>query len=171
MRILTLLLILISPSVFSQNEKSKVEYPKNVGNIEFDPKTDNKDFVICQEQSYDGFQYFFEGGGGFDYAGEKLAIENEFKKSYDSKKTKKESGFVRIRFIINCQGKTDRFRVLSVNENYKAKEFDKNITEQLLQITKKLDGWKPKKYEGKDVNYYQYLIFKIYKGQLTEVLP
>ena len=84
---------------------------------------------------------------------------------------KKESGLVRIRFIINCQGKTDRFRILSVDENYKAKEFDKNITEQLLQITKRLDGWKPKKYKEKEVNYYQYLIFKLVKGQLIEVLP
>lgn len=171
MRILTLLLILISPAVFSQTEKSKIEYPNTVGDIVFDPKTDNKDFVICQEYPFDGFQYCTEGLGGFDYNGEKLAIENEFKKTYNPNKVKKESGLIRIRFLVNCQGKTDRFRILSMDENYKAKEFDKNITEQLLQTTKKLDGWKPKKYEGKSVNYYQYLIFKINKGQLIEVLP
>ena len=169
MRILTFLLILISSSVFSQTERLKNEYPKTVGDIEFDPKTDNKNFVICQDDFNYSFQYF--DLEGFSYEGEKLAIENEFRKSYDSKKVKKESGLVRIRFIINCQGKTDRFRILSVDENYKAKEFDKNITEQLLQITKRLDGWKPKKYKEKEVNYYQYLIFKLVKGQLIEVLP
>ena len=157
MRILLLLLILTSSSVFSQTEESKIEYPKTVGNIEFDPKTDNKDFILCKEEFNYSFQYFdFDN---FEYEGEKIAIENIFKKSYNTKKVKKESGLVRIRFIVNCQGKTDRFRVLSVDENYKTKKFDKNITEQLLQITKRLDGWKPKKYREKEVNYYQYLIF------------
>lgn len=169
MRTLTLFLTFISISTFSQTDNSKVEYPKIVGDIEFDPKTDNKDFIVCKEDFNYSFQYFdFDN---FEYEGEKLAIENIFKKSYNSKKVKKESGLVRIRFIINCQGKTDRFRILSVDENYKAKEFDKNITEQLLQITKRLDGWKPKKYKEKEVNYYQYLIFKLVKGQLIEVLP
>ena len=169
MQILAFLLIMTSSLAFSQTENSKNEYSKMVGDIVFDPKTDNKDFLICPDDFNYSYQYF--NFDSFDYKGEKVAIENEFMKSYDSKKTNKESGLIRIRFIVNCQGKTDRFRIQSVDENYKTKEFDKNITEQLLLITKKLDGWKPKKHKGKEVNYYQYLIFKIEQGQLMEILP
>jgi hypothetical protein len=58
-----------------------------------------------------------------------------------------------------------------MNENYEEKVFDKSITEQLMSISKYLKGWKGKKYREKEIDYYQYLIFKIENGQLKEILP
>jgi len=77
----------------------------------------------------------------------------------------------RIRFVVNCNGKSDRFRILTVNYDYEPIEFDKNITSQLLNITKSLICWIPKSVNGKKVDYYQYLIFKIKDGKIDEILP
>ena len=78
---------------------------------------------------------------------------------YKSEIIKNETGLIRINFVVNCKGKTDRFRLISMNENYEEKVFVPSITEQLMSITKNLKGWKEKKYKG--VDYYQYLIFNL----------
>ena len=143
-------------------------YPKIVGDIIFDPVTDKPGFEICNEKNI--FQYF-NTGGGLQYEGEKIAIEKVFKEKYKSQHVKKESGMIRIRFIVNCKGETDRFRIIASDDNYNEKIFDPSITNQLLAITKMLNGWKTKTYNGNKIDYYQYLIFKISNGQLKEILP
>jgi len=78
---------------------------------------------------------------------------------------------IRIRFIVNCAGDTGRFRILGMDKDYKQKEFSPSITDQILSITKSLTGWKTKTSNGETYDYYQYLIFKIDKGQIKEILP
>jgi hypothetical protein len=166
----TLKFLLLIPLISFGQEKSKTksEYPNYVGDIEFNSEIDNIDFELCN--SKDIYQYF-NIGDGLVYEGEKLAIEKEFAEKYKSEIIKNETGLIRINFVVNCKGKTDRFRLISMGENYKEKVFVKSITEQLMSITKNLKGWKGKKYEEREIDYYQYLIFKIENGQLKEILP
>lgn len=162
--------LLFIPLLSSGQEKSetKSEYPNFVGDIEFNSKTDKQDFELCYEKHI--FQYF-NNSSGLEYEGEKIAIEKLFKEEYKSEITINETGLIRINFIVNCRGKTDRFRLISMDENYNEKVFLKSITDQLLIITKNLNGWKVKKYRGEEIDYYQYLIFRIENGQLKEILP
>ena len=153
---------------YSQNDSMPHLYPNIIGDIEFDDKLDKKDFDLCGETFKYSYQYF---SGGLEYVGEKIAIETEFKKKYNPKIVKIETGLVRIRFIVNCNGNTDRFRIIAMDEYYNDKVFDKSITDQLLEITKDLKGWKVKKYKDFGITYYQYLIFKIANGQIIEILP
>ncbi|MGL4629975.1 MAG: hypothetical protein ACRCVT_02120 [Leadbetterella sp.] len=79
---------------------------------------------------------------------------------------------IRIRFIVNYKGQTDRFRLIAMDENYKEKVFASSITEQLVKITKSLKGWGLMKYDSTHTfDYYQYLIFKMENGQIKEILP
>jgi hypothetical protein len=162
--------LLFIPFISFGQEKSEIksEYPKYVGDIEFKSEIDNKDFELCFEKHI--FQYF-NTADGMEYEGEKLAIEKEFAVKYKSEIIKNETGLIRINFVVNCKGKTDRFRLISMDENYNEKVFAKSITEQLMRITKNLIGWQGKKYNEKEIDYYQYLIFKIENGQLKEILP
>jgi hypothetical protein len=167
-KILKFLLFIPLISFGQEKSETKSEYPNYVGDIEFNSKMDNKDFELCN--SKDIYQYF-NIGDGLVYEEEKLAIEKEFSEKYKSEVIKNETGLIRINFVVNCKGKTDRFRLISMGENYEEKVFLKSITEQLMSITKSLKGWKGKKYEEKEIDYYQYLIFKIENGQLKEILP
>ena len=164
-----LLLILIPLFSFGQNKSiTKSTYPNYIGDIEFNPESDNPKFELCFEKHI--FQYF-NTGEGLEYEGEKSAIEKVFIENYKSEKINGETGLIRINFVVNCKGKIDRFRLISMDENYNKKVFLKSITDQLLRITKNLNGWKAKKINEKDIDYYQYLIFKIENGQLKEILP
>jgi hypothetical protein len=151
-----------------KNQLPKSQYPVHVGDIDFDPKLDQADFSLCDEATI--YQYF-NNSGGFAYAGEKQAIELAFKEAYQAPKRIGQSGMIRIRFVVNCKGETDRFRLLMADEHYQEKAFDSAITDQLLQITKSLKGWMPKQLKDAPINYYQYLIFILKDGQIQEILP
>ena len=151
-------------------EKSvETSYPRMIGDSEFDLALDSPDFVLCHtERSV--IQYYAIGEK--TYSGEKRAIIESFEKSYDPAIVKKESGLIRIRFIVNCNGNTGRFRINGMDPSYNEKVFDPKITNQLLEITKSLKDWKI--YPDGDKrkrDYYMYLTFKIVDGQIKEILP
>jgi hypothetical protein len=168
MKQLSLIFILIT-TLYScrQPPDNKASYPLHVGDIYFDSTIDDPDFKLCDENRV--FQYY-NFGKGLQYHGEKIKINEHFN-GLIAKEQKDESGFLTIRFIVNCQGKTGRYRVQGMNNDYKEKAFNKNLTSQLLSLTKQLDGWVVGEYEGKAYDYYQYLTFKIENGKLIEIMP
>ncbi len=152
-----------------QSEKQILKYPANIGDIEYDAKTDNPNFKLCFPQYI--FQYFNDDNELEKFKGEKLRLDKIFFDQYKNQNIKNQSGLIRIRFVVNCKGEADRFRLLEMDQNYNPFTFDKKISEQLLSITKKIEDWHPKSIEGHSVDYYQYLIFKIENGNLIEILP
>lgn len=151
----------------SLNKKSK--YPRMLGNIAYDSLIDNPEFKLCRgERSV--VQYFALGEK--TYVGEMWAIEKAVRAQYDIPETKGQSGLIRVRFIVNCKGKTGRFRLIAMDNEYNEFEFNSEISNRVLTITKSLKDWKVfKNKQQQALDYYQYLIFKIKDGQLIEILP
>lgn len=142
------------------------EYPDQVGDIAPDAALDDPSFELCNEGYV--FQYYNFNGVAFE--GEKPAIEDHFR-SIRGKRYGNESGFVTIRFIVNCKGETGRFRVEQMDANFQTHKLSSGLVDDLLQLTKSLRGWTPAAYEGESCDYYQYLSFKIEDGRLLEILP
>lgn len=158
-------LFLLSLSCSSPPEKPL----RHLEDIRFDQKIDKKDFPLCDENKI--YQYF-NLGDNIHYEGDKPAIINAFKEKYDESLVKSESGLIRVRFVVNCHGDADRFRLIQSDLNYQEKIFDKNITDQIMAITRSLDKWGLKLEDSGDpVDYYQYLIFKIIDGKINKILP
>lgn len=139
-----------------------------VGEIFQDDTLDTIDFKICNPQNEIIQYYAFNEK---TYKGEKIAIVEEFSSKYIVHTDSKDSGWLRIRFIVNCKGDAGRFRVSGMDLKYSDKSFQPSIVEQLMNITKSLNGWKAM--EARDVkrDYYQYLLFKIENGKILEILP
>ncbi len=150
-------------------EPDEQKYLRWVGDIEQDITIDNKDFKLCSGD--EKVIQYFNAAKGFRYKGEKTMLFKVFQQNFTSAYQENQNGWIRIRFIVNCKGETGRFRILESDFNYTKFYFKDTIKNQLLDITKKLDGWEPLKMEDQVKDYYQYLIFKIEKGQLTEILP
>ena len=164
------LIILLTPLLINcQTEKAAVsKYPAQVGDITFNEKEDGSDFKKCGEgQSY-SFQYY--SIDGFQYKGEKIAIQNDLQKLHISG-DKSLNIYITIRFIVNCEGKTGMFKMQGMDFNYKEIPLDKKLGEQLLNFTKSLKGWVPKKIQNHQIDYYQYLTYKIENGKVSEILP
>ncbi len=109
-------------------------------------------------------------GKGMLYEGEKKALEDFFFAQYEAVPVD-QSGWIRIRFIVNCKGETGRFRLLEADENYNPMTYDARITQQLMTFTRNVKGWMLQYDDGRAKDYYQYLIFKIKEGQLTDIMP
>ena len=154
-----------------QAEKTVSKYPDIVGDITFDKKLDEADFKKCgagKDQPF-SFQYY-NVSQEFDYKGEKIVIEEWLKKENISSE-KKINGYITVRFLVNCEGKTGLFRLKHLNSDLKDIFLDEEMENKLLKFTKSLNGWEPKKIEGLKVDYYQYLTYKIEDGKVSEVLP
>ena len=156
----------ITYSCSPKSEKSSA-YPEHVGDISFDEKLDDSLFNICTKGR---IPQYYEFGMGLQYKGEKPAINEHFKKLKNIE-LKNETGYITIRFVVNCEGKTGRFRIQEMNNDYQPRTFSKELVENILSLTKQLDGW----IAGGDANhafdYYQYLTFKIEEGKLIEIMP
>lgn len=168
MKNIFLIILLIPLLINCQTEKAVSKYPNHVGNIEFDEKLDDPNFKRCLDEKY-VFQYYNDSKG-FQYKNEKRGIEKEIL-TLNLPENKEANGYVTIRFVVNCEGKSGMFRMQQIDNEYKEYTFEKKILDQLLNFTKKLNGWIPKEIEEKKVDYYQYLTYKIENGKVSEILP
>ena len=143
-------------------------YLRQVGDTTFDPKVDDPNFKVCNESRA---QQYYNFDKGLQYKGEKPALVAHFNSGFKPSPKNAETGFVTIRFIVNCEGKTGWFRVLGIDHDYKPKKFSAGLVNQLLTLTKQLDGWIVGEHNEKIYDYYQYLTFKIENGRLIEIMP
>lgn len=146
------------------------EYKHSVGDIEYNASVDDSTFKRCH--SVENTAQYFNFSDGFRYKGEKRELINLFQSQYKPIKRKKQNGYIRIRFVVNCKGESGQFRVLQSNKNFEPFEFHPKVVSQLLEITKSLDGWLV---VNDDINgprdYYQYLIFKMKDGKIEDLMP
>ncbi|WP_143960279.1 hypothetical protein [Litoribacter populi] len=162
-----LFILCIFFSCSAQTEQQQ-EYLRWIGDIAHDPKVDEVDFEICGSDSM-VYQYFSLTHEDH-IKEEKPYIEDYFLKNYNSVNLD-QSGWIRIRFIVNCKGEAGRFRMTESDENYKERPFDQKISDQLLSLTKSLDAWNGFETAEQPIDYYQYLVFKIHQGRIEEILP
>jgi hypothetical protein len=81
------------------------------------------------------------------------------------------SGFVTIRFMVNCKGQTGNFETYQIDNNYQNTKFDEKYIEQLLIFIKTLDNWKIAFNKEYKMDYFTYFTFKIEHGKVTEIVP
>ena len=121
--------LLIICSIFfhfscSKIQKQEQSYLLQVGDIYYNPKIDEANFKLCDE--FRVLQYY-NFGEGLQYKGEKIEIIEYFLSRYKAKNIKNETGFVTIRFLVNCKGLTGRFRIEGMDYDFQKKEFDQKM--------------------------------------------
>jgi len=159
--------LLIGACHTSQSAYKPSGYPPNVGDILPDRALDDLGFTVCREKYIT--QYYSISSG---FTGEKPALEAYFRSKFiPNKKNTGENGYITIRFVVNCQGKTGRFRMQEIGPDYRPKKFPSALSSHLLELTKNLQGWLPGQQRGIQLDYYQYLTFTIVNGELTQITP
>lgn len=167
--VVAVLTLLVSIYMIDCTKRSNEQkYPDRVGDIDLKKAYDESGFQICGRQR--NIRQYYNFGKGLEYQGDRRALHKEILTKYKPPNVK-ESGWIRIRFVVNCKGESGGFELLESDENYQPFAFNESISSQLMSITKSLSGWKilPGLEMSKD--YYQYLIFKISNGQILEILP
>ncbi|MGB3468300.1 MAG: hypothetical protein WBA74_23645 [Cyclobacteriaceae bacterium] len=154
-------------SCSSPEKESTDEVLRHVGDILYDPALDTTDFKPCHEDLT--YQYY-NFSNGIRYTGEKAAIRRAFKRNFRPTGNG-ESGYLTVRFIVNCEGKTGWFRLVTMDKDYREVALSDDLTDQIMKITRELDGWLPGEFDDKPYDYYQYLTFKITNGDIEDIMP
>ena len=86
------------------------------------------------------------------------------------------NGFVTIRFVVNCKGEKGNFEVLQMDDKYQTTNFDKALTDHLLDYIKPLTVWQlgyfqEDKEKKKPYDYYGFITFKFNDGKIVEITP
>lgn len=162
-------------SACSTEKKTLIKaYPNAIGDIEYNPNIDG-DFERCgtfSKSGHNSFSNSYYGTGGLKYKGEMLAIKEHIHAHYKSPKIKNQTGFLTVRFLVNCKGESGMFRIHSYDTDLQAINFDNNISNQLLQAIRNLKDWNILRLrDGNNYDYHQYITIKIVDSEIKEITP
>ncbi|NNF21026.1 MAG: hypothetical protein HKN67_03725 [Saprospiraceae bacterium] len=136
--------------------------------IDPDKSISDSSFSPCFEEKIFPFYYGSEPSG---FRPGKDSLAQYFHQNFDNFGDTSESGFITIRYVINCQGEAGRFILHQLGPDYKKKEFNQKITNRLLELVKNLKDWRPIRFYDDHYDSFIYLSFKIENGELTAILP
>ncbi len=130
-----------------------------------------KAFQLCNPYTYLYSPYQRFSARKVEYPGGLYSINKIFTEKYKPPRNAEgETGLIRIRFVVNCEGKAGMYEMLQLDRNYQIRKFDKRISRQLLQICRELQGWKPpEKVRGEVMDVYKFLTIKLKNGKIVEV--
>ena len=82
-----------------------------------------------------------------------------------------DSGYLNIRFIINCKGEAGRYVIHENDLDLEPKKFNTKIVNQLFSLTTQLKKWNPNFYQNEFRDSYMYISYRIENGEITEIIP
>ncbi|WP_346320912.1 hypothetical protein [Chitinophaga sp. YIM B06452] len=161
--ILSLTLFILIIPAFAQ----KQAFPENAGEILFDSLRDDPAFEVCnprQVLEYYNLKSYYKSH-------KKQIVKFLLDNFHTQDEFLDQHGFLTVRFIINCNGQTGRFRLFGIDGNYQPIQFKPALSQQLLGLVKQLGGWQAPVYKEKAYDSYQYITFHIRNGKIISVSP
>ncbi len=104
------------------------------------------------------------------YSQGKNGLRNFILSNYKNKNYT-DSGYLNIRFIINCKGEAGCYVIHENDLNLVPKTFTKDLKDQLFTLTTQLKKWNSNFTRGLDRDSYMYISYRIENGNITEILP
>ena len=154
--------------IFSQNTvPQNLNTKEKIGWISFDKNRDDSSFSVCDEfnieEYYQVTPSYYEG----------LQDIRKYFQPYNNTLNKlcQKDGYIVVRFVINCQGKTDRYRVKFISLNYfEELNVNEDLKKKIINLISGMDKWIPGKYNGKNYDCYQNLKFLFKNYTLIDIL-
>jgi hypothetical protein len=164
----TVIIIVMMMGCASQPKQEPVPPEQGwlVYHIQPDRALDDPFFTLCDVSK--AYPYY---GTDTHPRRDKGEITAHFVNNFIPSQEVRDSGFICIRFMVNCIGVAGRFRVIEFDKSYTPMKFDSRISSQLLKLTQNVKDWEPIRFNGGSYDSYCYFLFKIEDGKLTDVLP
>ena len=139
-----------------------------VGYISKNEARGSADFAPCFEERIFDYYYFREPA---KYRYGKDSLRRYFQTHYDPGGIINDSGYITIRFVINCRGEAGRYKITELSLDYKEKKFNSKIVGQIFNLLQSAKLWNPSLRGDIPRDSYIYYTFKIINGELVEILP
>ncbi|MBC8081862.1 MAG: hypothetical protein H7Z21_01510 [Hymenobacter sp.] len=136
-----------------------------VGDILFDPAQDRADFALRPATPI--YQYYNFGTG---YAGGRVELRRVLRDALCQPPAGSAgSGFLTVRFVVNYQGETDRFRVSMLDSAYQPGYFAPALVAQVLHACRQLRAWEPGRIRDVAQDSYFYITFVVREGRIQDI--
>ena len=163
-----LLILMLRVMGFSQNTvPQNLNVKEKIGWIPFDKNIDNLNFKVCDELN---IEEYYQVNPSY---GEGLPSIRKYISAHQQalEALCKKDGYIIVRFVINCQGQTDRYRTKFMWLNYtEDNAVNTELQKKIIQLTRDMGNWNPGKYDGKTYDSYQHLKFLFKNSKLVDVL-
>ena len=167
------LLLLVVASVgflyyyyWGRQEADKEAFPHNVEYIDPSEALFNDGFEVCDESRI--AQYYNPQRATYSMG--KNGLRKFILNNYENKEYK-DSGYLNIRFIINCKGEAGRYIIHQNNLDLEPTELNEDMVSQLFQLTRQLKKWNPNYIRNQYRDSYMYISYRIENGEITEIIP
>lgn len=152
-------------SYYEKYVPSTNRYTNRIGYIDADTTLLSEGFGTCGDYIFDYYNperaLYRDGKNGL----RKFILDNFNTNDYT------DSGYLNIRFVINCKGETGRYVLHENDLNLIPKRFNPKLKERLFKLTTELKNWHPNVINGNKVDSYMYLSYRIEDGKITEIIP
>ncbi|PTX64116.1 hypothetical protein C8N46_101726 [Kordia periserrulae] len=159
---IALLLVFLSCNSKKETEVTqKPEYLDDIGDTTFNPALDNANFKFCDSTNV------LHKRASVAYTGGITAMEKELIKKYKKQPAFESfTGYFFIRFAVNCNNESGRFRWEIVDEEFKETSCPKALEEEIISTVKSLQQWNYPIYRGKSYDGYTFIIVKLKNGNI-----
>ena len=146
-----------------------LEFPEYTHNVEYIDSTKarlSKGFKVCNENFI--AQYYNPEKA--TYSKTKKGLRDFILSNYENRGYT-DSGYMNIRFVINCEGSAGRYVIHENNLDLEPTPLNPDMVEQIFELTAQLKQWNPNVIRGNIWDSYMYLSYRIENGEITEILP
>ena len=126
----------------------------------------SEDFKVCNEEHI--IQYYNPQRA--TYIEDKNGLRKFILSNYKNKNYT-DSGYLNIRFVINCNGETGRYVLHQNNLDLEPINFNPDLVKQLFNLTTQLKKWNPNYTRNAYRDSYMYISYRIEHGEITEIIP
>ena len=156
-----------------QHADLKATVPKRAAYI--DPENtlipDVADWTPCRADVH--IADYYNPTPDIGYPGGHYALNRDLIPKLDLTPFATESGYLTIRFVVNCEGEVGRFTTDEADLDFKPKQFPAAAVKDVALAIQKLKGWNTGRIRpGQPLaDFYTYITLKFEDGKLIDLLP
>ncbi len=147
----------------SKHEITSIDH--DLSYIPYDARFDNSNYNICDSTGISSGRNRLKYIGGTSKLRKDITSKYLYNHEYGTF-----SGYIVVRFLVNCEGKSGRYRGRSLNLDFSPVNAPADLLKYSIELVKSLDTWI--KSSGKDSRkeYSKYINLKINNGRIQHVL-
>lgn len=137
----------------------------NIGFTPFDAAQDDQNFRVCDSTKIASGRNSVRYLDGANKLREDIASNYVFDPAYASF-----NGYVMVRFMVNCEGKSGRYRAQALKLDFSPVEAPSHLVVQIKTLIKRLDNWTKPAAAKEGQEYSKFINLKIENGKIQHIL-
>lgn len=137
----------------------------DLGYIPYDAKLDKPDFLVCDSTN------IRSGRNRLQYPSGRNKFRKDITSKYLYKSDYKDfSGYIVVRFVVNCKGESGRYRAESLNLDFSPSDAPSDLLQYAITLVKSLDHWTKSTAYDIETEYSKFINLKISNGKIEHVV-